>query len=361
MAILAVTSDIGSFENVFPAAKILSERREVFLINSERRAKDRIDELERKGELGSIKRISTSEIGGTHIAAVLSGMSVDDSEYRVAAGFKEICPVIAIADQWWSPLAAGGWKERKIYPDAVCVNDEIGVAAARSSGFNGLVVKTGWPAFDKYVEELEKKPGESTLMQLGDLLGDKTKLIVFIGEGERENTEALGELVSVVASKFRGGVKILPLEHPNMRMDNIEEVRYWDGELERNKGSIIKLPLRIPDLEQILTLADVVVSDFSTVLSKAATIGKPVISILYPGKPIVERFRRWEWANGTFPLATLGCCRTATSKGEIGECLEEALFSDFKYSKRVKEIFHLDGGNAERVAKVVEGLIFLVE
>lgn len=359
MTVLAVMSDSGSFNTVFPVAQILSgEDSTLFIISEGRAAENKFREVIREGILDSCswEQVGLDDLPLCAPSVVVTGMSCDNVEYRVAARFKDRCPIVTIPDQWSTPLFAGGWNEiGHIFPDVVCVNDEVGRKAVRYWGFNGLVVKTGWPALDQHsvaVKTFESGRREvRKMLQLQGLEPEK-KLVLFVGQGTRENTEALMELLSIV-SGLKTEVVVAVREHPNMRRDSPLEAEFWDEVMGKNKDCLADTSGF--SSTQVLSAADAVISDFSTMLTEAVIAGIPVISVLYPGGPIVRQFFEWEWADRTFPLAALECCLVASNRYELRQLLDEALAGEnLGYFEKVKNVFRLDGQNSWRVAAVVK-------
>ncbi|MDD4761784.1 MAG: hypothetical protein PHZ25_02075 [Candidatus Pacebacteria bacterium] len=349
MLILAAMSDVGSFRTIFPVGVCLRKMGHEVKFQA---FGNSIKLLKEKGE-------ENQKIEGM-VKGVVTGMSSDEFEYSIASVWRDKCSVITIPDQWSSPFFSGGWKKREKYPDAICVNDDLGREAVRAWGFNGLVVETGWPALDFYADRKKWKNRKQKMrerLELASILSKETKLIFFVGQGSKENTEAFQELLEV-AVKIDLPIKIIAREHPNARRHNPEEAEFWEKTIRDNKNK--NLLLEIPDSSfsslEFLATADVVVSDFSTVLTEATILEKPTISILYPNKPVSENFRRWSWTSKTFPLAALGCCQTAENRSQLKKYLEQALTLDFQFKKQVEKKFRLDGKNSMRVAQVVENL-----
>ncbi|MFA5173413.1 MAG: hypothetical protein WC435_03400 [Candidatus Paceibacterota bacterium] len=348
MLILAVMNDIGSCKTIFPVGLYL------------RKIGHKVKFLASGNSLGILSEEDEKKIKKGDVKAVVTGMSTDPFEYSVASTWRDKCPIIAIPDQWSTPFFSGGWKNRECYPDVVCVNDEIGRGAVRSWGFNGFIVETGWPALDVYADREKWKAKNQEMREklyLALKLSLKTKLIFFIGQGSRENAEALQELLETTA-KIGLSVKVIAMEHPNMRRHEPEGTKFWDRVVgvEEEKGQSLLLKSSGFSSLEVLMAADVVVSDFSSMLTEAAILGKSVISVFYPSKRICEIFKKWDWAQNTFPLEALGCCFKAENRDQLQEFLERALISGFEFSERAKKVFRLDGKNSARVAKIVENL-----
>ena len=343
MTIWLVASDIGSFNTIYPVGCCLDNMG--YEINWQLSGKS-IELFEKNDKKWVENKLSEKP------KVIITGMSNNIYEYEIAIQWKDRCPIIAIPDIWSSPFFASGWKEGKLFPDIMCVNDKMGLAAVRSWGFNGWVIKTGWPMLDRYSFKIDRSQCKEKIRKKLSLT-DETKIVFFIGQGEQENTEALFELLNVLAEgQFDFPVVVAPRQHLNTTS---EEWERWNLVISGREDVVLKTDEL--SSEEVLLGADVVISDFSTMLTEAVVNGIPAISILYPGKPVVEKYSSWEWSNNTFPLATLGCCPVASNQNRLATILREALDGRWeKYFEAAKNVFYLKG-NSQRVAMVVKGVL----
>ena len=161
--------------------------------------------------------------------ALVTSMCTGDSIGRalVPKLKKKNIPTVAVQDFWGGRLWTD-WRDRKFWPDFICVNDILGaklVSTAWGKYDPSKIKITGYPALDKYAGfDRERNAARvRSAMQL-----DKPwPIVLFSGQIEKSGA-ALQELV-IALNDIGRPVYLVTRMHPRMRREAPQEIARWDA------------------------------------------------------------------------------------------------------------------------------------
>ncbi len=278
---------------------------------------------------------------------------------ELVAKLKKICPTIGLNDYWGASL---NWPEEN-RPDYIVVNDKIGaecVCRAWNIKVNTVTLrirKFGYPALDEFANFDKAKLRQEAAKELG--IDEHEKVVLFVGGGThtgnvlKATVRALGMYYHLTDSL----VTLIPREHPRMRTNYIDEFPVWDEALKDycggriiNGDGVAKI-----SINKLLARADLVISDFSTVLITASVLGVP--NITYFDKDIEAYFKKsTSGAMEVPPVVSLGCSVMAINYEELWRLVVANFQVGLKLEEHQRRAFVVDGKNAERVAGFVQAL-----
>lgn len=274
-------------------------------------------------------------------------------------------PTIALQD-FWGVRLQNDWADAKFWPDAICVNDEVGAKIVRSAwaDYDSRRIKvTGYPAQDKLASLDIERVATNVRDTLG--IGDDKSVVVYGGhynDGKiKKSGETLCEIVEALNAISRS-VYFIPRAHPRMKDNAPEELPKWEYALKRFNAGVLITDTSYKDMTPLLALVSanrgVIASVFSTVLVDAAALGcGNNISILYPEAGMACFDEEMGGSLKEFPLVDLGCTAKATNRKELIELLRRAFSGGLGFESKQAATFKLDGQNAARAAKEAVTLI----
>lgn len=285
---------------------------------------------------------------GLLVAAI---SSLEDS--RVNNKFIELAyaggiPIVCLQDFW----ANHRWPSNKkmiFYYAAVCVLDDFSSNLWKEDGFKGKIYITGNPAFDRLIDINVKSERE----RLDSLFGFKNEdhLILYAGQGTTRASEEDKKTFRFLADAIRSldDYKIRLLVHPHPRA---VETGYYK---EYSRGIPLVDISAVPFAENVLPLADVLVSMYSTNLIHACLLRIPAVSILLPdaGKKTLNEIGLADLPTNA-SKATIGIYKEDTENlaGTLNKILNDKKFA--KENRKAQENhFPFKEKSAKRVADII--------
>ncbi len=265
-------------------------------------------------------------------------------ETYAVATFPEV-PAIVIEDYYTNSINfLTELRERNLpFPVKICVADEQAKEAILEvlPELDGSIEVTGQPALDRFAQEDTKTLAIEIKSKLG--LEEDDKLVSFMStiDGIEKITKLAEALKNVATDQYYFAFR----KHPR---DSVAISEYED--LLRQVG------INVIDTEGLTTdevniASDVVLTTWSTEGLHAVYRGKPTVHFIDSEFPIPEGL--------TLPLPYVrsGASVGIESVDEIRHLLPQLLNKESEVSleleKNIKEQYHLDGKNSERVADVV--------
>jgi hypothetical protein len=230
----------------------------------------------------------------------------------------------------------------KALPDFVCTIDRFGQSRIQSyEPYQGKVPRvyiTGSPTLDQLSDV--KSPGEI-------FVGARNRnIVLFVGQDESTTPvlEGLVKALNVVNDSYI----LIPRFHPK-RPDLSAK---WDEILAESLGFVLKMPAQITT-RQIMKIARVTVSCYSTALLEAAVLGSLPVS----WTSSIGRGKMREALGGIerFPLVDSGCAMEVETPEEFQEAvlgLDQAAYES--KIRHCQSTFRCDGKNTERVVAAIE-------
>lgn len=262
---------------------------------------------------------------------------------------------VAVQDFWGARLWTV-WSDPRCWSDYITVNDGVGAKIVDDAwrGYDRRRVRiTGYPHLDSFASFDVRGTAAKTRSTLG--LGDDRPIVLFGGQ-VKASGEMLAECVEAL-NEIGTPVVLMPRQHGRMQKDAPEEVAKWERALTQFRSGTIESASGFSDIRPLLATATVVVSAFSSILVEAATIGKPVISMLYPEVGMKRFYEETGGGVKEFPLVELGCAAKATNRKELIGLLNMAFRGGLGLEVNQRRTFRLDGKNTQRVAEVVTKLV----
>lgn len=275
--------------------------------------------------------------------------------------FRGRYPTVALQDFWGSYLWSD-WADHQWWPDYIVVNDEVGAQIVREAwpNFGDKRIKIlGYPALDKYAGVDTASVRQEVHEKLG--MKDDRPMVLYAGQLDG-TSHALAEVcnaLTFIRPRSLPTVNLMPRLHPRLRTNAPHEYKQLNQALHTLGYGLVWPFTEICETAELVQAADIVVSEWSTVLVDAAAARRVPIAVLYPG----EGQARFERALGgdvkEFPLVSLGCAAKATSRRELTQVLSEAVAGKLHEQLRPaqEQHFKVDGKNAQRVADFIKSLL----
>lgn len=352
MAIWAVCKDPGGTAGVMPVVEVLrSMGLEVLLIANGKS----VEMLQKGGETfiaGESAEQIICEYGYPEIL-ITSMCSKGGVGRDLAVILKGKCPVIALQDYWGARLWTD-WVGLECRPDLICVNDEVGARIVSDAwhGFSADRIKiTGYPALDRFVG-YDIAAGAARARKKLNICEQMP--VVFFGGQTRRTGDVLTEVINAL-NELGKPTYLVPRRHPRMADNAPEQIVIWESALNYFNRGIVIADSSPCDIQELIAVADVIVSAFSTVLVEASVLRKPNISVLYPDAGMAEFVHETGGGMKESPIVSLGCSAKAENKNDLQSLLEASFAGDLRERQiRAQErCFRLDGKNAHKVAELV--------
>lgn len=261
-------------------------------------------------------------------------------------------PVVALQDFWGARLATD-FANGRYRPDIICVNDQFGADIVRSvwKDAEGVrVVVTGYPRFDT-LAGLDVGAAGRRGRELLSITDDRP--VVFYPGQVWHAGETLLKLVTELNNYPH--CHLVATRHGRM-MEELHEVEHWEKARETFLGEWHEVT-DFSHITDVIAAANLVVGQYSTLQVDAAVLGRPIISVLESNAG-AERFRmETGGVVNEFPLVTLGCSTKAESIEELKKLVAMALEGGLHLEEKQREVFRLDGKNAERAVEAIFSLL----
>lgn len=259
--------------------------------------------------------------------------------------------IVRAQDLWGGGLLTI-WRELQYRPDFVWANDAIDadiITRAWPDFERDRIWLTGYPALDRYAALDAVAVRKRVRLELR--IPEEVPIVLFAGQ--LAGTSAALKMVVSALNSIGRSVFLIPRQHPRMANDAPLELPIWEGALALFRaGETVRDSSRCTTTD-LVSAADLVIGEFTTVLVEAAALHKDAISIQTP-----EMVARYREATGglmeEFPLTTLGCAEKVSTQSGLRFAIEAALSSGLGLGAAQTRHFSLDGKNAERVADWIE-------
>lgn len=285
------------------------------------------------------------------ISSLTNGPYVNNRFIKLAHENK--IPIISLQDIWGNHRMAQN-KEITSSVNAVCVPDEFAGSLWKEDGFQGKIFVTGNPAFDRFATL--DVPAERNRLREQLHINQSDHVIVYAGQGTPLHIEADKKTFAYVTQAIRElaidmPIKLIARHHPRA----IETAYY--NEYSHGIETIDTSSFAFAD--DILPSTDVVVAMFSTSLLHACCLRIPAISVLLPeqGRASLKKI-----GLDDFPSNVMGATAGVYDKNPavLAQTFEK-VFTDSSFCSRMRERqeknFPLDGGSANRVAKIIKKIM----
>ena len=267
-------------------------------------------------------------------------------------------PVLKIQDTWTSHIFTD-WSSSNLWPDYVCVNDELGSRFIRDAwpSYEGDVFITGFPNFDKH-DKYSNLDLESMKYQLKNAKNINGKLVLLTGTLEHAGKLMKEVTSALITSELHRDIYFIARAHPRMKTATSDcEKELWKESLNdyEASGGLLVSDTSGSTIDW-LAASDLVLSDISSTLTEAVILRNQSISVLY--SEFEEYFK--EGTSGRFktlPLVELGCVAQAHSFESLVSLLKKALTDGLGLEEKQKSTFNLDGKNADRVVEKILSII----
>ena len=283
------------------------------------------------------------------ISSLTHGPYVNNAFLEIAR--ERNVPVICLQDIWGNHRMPQN-KDIMSRINAVCVMDEYAASLWREDGFAKDIFITGSPAFDRFVVLDVKKERARLRAQLH--LDDTDRVILFAGQGTPQHIEADKKTFAFITQAIRRlsagtPVKLIARYHPRAIETGYYEEYAHGIEMINTSG------LHAQFSDEILPIADVIVSMFSTNLVHACYVRIPGVSVLSPewGRAILNNIGLDDFPPNTM-RATAGIY--GSDPVELTDIFTK-IFSDESFRSRMKKAqednFSLDAKAAERAKNAI--------
>ena len=269
----------------------------------------------------------------------------------IGLAVKDDVPIICLQDFW----ANHRWPSNKKmlpYYKAVCVLDEFSKKLWLEDGFSGEIHVTGSPAFDRFAG-VDVSAEHKRLRRLFKLESGE-KVILYVGQGVPRHIESDKKTFAFTIEALRAlgarGLKLAARPHPRA-----VETGYY---AEIARGLDLLDTSALPFTENILPLADVIISSLTTNLIHACHLRLPAVSILLPdaGRKTLKDIGLDDFPPNIVG-ATIGIYEENTD--QLRDILNR-VFNDENFRNQIRQAqeknFPLDSGAAQKVAEAILSL-----
>ena len=252
-------------------------------------------------------------------------------EALIVSGVRAALRVVQVAESWgvWMPRTRTG------YPTAWATLDGL---SARIMTYRGAppdrIEVTGHPGLDFYAGDIGRRRSGQPQRELG--ISDDERLVVFYGIAEVPDAPLeVPDALQWVADSLRDGDRLVFSRHPRDRRD-YSKVIARAGDLMVDSAQ---------DSHELLAVADVSITQYSTMGLKSALLDIPTINIL-----LADDLADIRQVCGGYPLSMAGGSHEVHSIGELKSVLARDLSGG---AAAVKAALNVDGSATQRVVRLV--------
>ena len=162
------------------------------------------------------------------------------------------------------------------YPHTACVVDEQAGELLRSDGFGGTIIVTGNPAYDPFFAVDAPKERAHLRQKFG--LSENQKVLLYVGQGTPLNLDVDKKSFAFLAATLKSldDRNTLLAIRPHPRAETTEHYK------KNSKGLPLLDTKDVEVTDELLFLADVVVSMYASNLIHAAILKIPAVSLMLP-------------------------------------------------------------------------------
>lgn len=239
-------------------------------------------------------------------------------------------------------------REKALRYDYLCLPGRYHAERYRKQGLirpdESQPLLTGFPKVDALMRD-----GLDRTARLAELGLDPAKpTLLFAPTGDKDNAlEVMGrETIEAIVSHGAWNLIVKPHDHPKRDID-------WFGELADLEGERMRL-IRDKDIAESLRLADLLLSDASSVALEYTLLDRPILFLDTP-----KLFRRLQKRAPALDLETYGrkIGSVVSGPGDVVAAVTESLANPERGAalrrQAAAHLFHAPGAAAERVAGVV--------
>lgn len=355
MEVWAVVKDPGGLRAVMPVVNWLRKQGHSVLVITNGKAKEMLAQGNDCVAVDKVDEVENYPLPKVMLTSMCSAGGVGRDLVPLLRGKK--IPTVAIQDYWGARLYTD-WPNLEHRPDHICVNDELGtqmVLQAWPEFDSARIQELGFAAFDHYAEYDQPAARKRAAQKL--CLERNTAPVILYG-GQLEKTgQTLAELVYTL-EVLGNEVVLIARPHPRMRENAPDEAVTWNNAISQLDCGRVITDSSSCDPDEVVSVSDLVVTMFSTMLVDAAYLRKPSIAMLYPESG-QEAYRISSGGNlSEPPPVVLGCSKKATCRQELFELLGTfTSFGGLGIEHRQSEVFRSDGKSAERIGTFALSLI----
>lgn len=282
------------------------------------------------------------------ISSLTNGPYINNAFMRIA--HENNMPVICLQDIWGNHRMPQN-KDVMSYVNAVCVLDEFAASLWKQDGFKGEIFVTGSPAFDLFAERDVAKERNRLRMRMS--FDAKDRVILFAGQGTPHHIEKDKKTFSFVCEAIRMLTQIMPIKLIARHHPRAVETTYYD-EYSHDIDTVDTSVFEFAD--EIIPVADVVISMSSTSLLHACYMRIPAVSVLLPeqGRALLNQI-----GLDDFPPNVMGASVAVYEDDpKVLKDMLEKVFTDESFCSRMRaaqeKFFPFDGGAGQRIAEVIK-------
>ncbi|MES2471087.1 MAG: hypothetical protein V4526_02555 [Patescibacteria group bacterium] len=267
----------------------------------------------------------------------------------------------ALQDFWGQRMRdRKAWAWSKDMIDHLFVNDDIGKQASLKAWpeFPADNIHTaGYPALDRFKDLAQPTARHDAIKEVDRITNDADGLPLVVWSGQLRRAGEILKVVAQAINKLGDDVprfKFLARKHP--RFDNQKDQhQHWDEALASitNQRCVTNFPTSGDLTMDLLNqAAGIMMSVYSTALVERAALRGPAIAFIDD-----ESQQKIEADTGLeeFPLVTLGCAAKATDADSLAMHMRQIFTGAITNAMTAaqEKHFRVDGGNANRVAKII--------
>ena len=263
-----------------------------------------------------------------------SGLEIDIEAILVEAGQSRSIHTVQIVEAWgcWRPKYNPHFASIYANLDRLTADINISRGAPRES-----IRITGHPGLDKFYDFPVDINRSLIRKQLGI---SKERIIVYFGQAEaRPGSPRIPMTLRWVIDSLGHNDRLIFSSHPR-------DTRDYNRILAIAGNSLLQTGL---DSHQLVSLADIVITHFSSMGLKSVISGVPTINILLKDDEQETRI-----SCGGFPISLLGGNYEANNQDDVRKLLGETLIG--KNRDEIRSALMVDGKAANRVAHLLTNL-----
>jgi hypothetical protein len=256
------------------------------------------------------------------------------------------------------------WRDVQFRPDYIVVNDSVASLIVLHAWTEQLpkILVSGYPSLDV----LHGYPVEAKNVSLRSRfgIGKNDFVVLFAGQVGRTGSvmqEVCSALTMLQKYTWLRKIWFVPRFHPRMMTDAKDEAVKWNGALTslHPKIRVLDTQVGVKDVTimDVLAMSNVAVSAFSTTLQEAAVFRKDAIAMLSEEAGQKQFLEETGGVMKEYPLVALKCVKRASTDRECYKLLSESMQRGLRLSEEQKSAFQVDGKNAARLARTLQGLL----
>lgn len=315
-------------------------------------AKQRPIRLDREGKAAAVYKKFNPDALLVATSSLVLGPYINNKFTKLAHSDGK--KIIAFQDYWANHRWPMNLKMMK-YWNALLVIDELAKKFVLADGYQGKIIITGSPAFDRFKDVDVLKEKRRLRKKFG--IPENAFVILHCGTGTpqswREDEATFKFLAEVVRQLKKEGGNIIFISRPHPRDEHPERYKKLAPDLKIPEISSIELT------EDILPIADLILGMYSTNLIHACYLRIPGISILLPnaGKKRLAKISLSDFPPNKIG-ATIGIYKESVPelKKELEKIMEISAYRS-AIQARQKRFFPMEKSATKKAADAIKQLI----